>query len=728
MSFKLEVPLQLSQIKDFTPGEKIKVALAAERKVLQSQIVAVNEKGYVSASFVGGETPKATRLIVGPASASDEQLAGLQTLSVPLTAKDLVSERLSPVLIADYYWRWWLYWCRDFTITGRVVCPTGEPVPYATVCAYDVDYFWWWFSEEQLGCQTTDANGFFQINFRRCCGFWWWWWWIENRQWQLSTELAERLLPLLRRDPKLKYIPAPTARPDLSIFERLLTTSDVAHISPRQASALSPHSISAIEGRLRERIPNVNEASNLRLWPWFPWNPWWDCDVDLIFRVTQNCYGQTRVVVDEGYFDIRWDIPTNLNVTLVANESACCGVQPPPPPEGNCVVLSSVCGDAPNGYPVSIIGGNISAPAAPAGFVNPGLISDYGDRPFADSVSIYGVFGSLVAADYYEFEYSADGGVTFNSLPTASVEILAAQYFGPGLFGEPGFGPHATPAITKTINGRLVTETRQHFEANNAPGTWGFTHLWTYDWGLLMVWLTSSALFNDQTYQLRVRTWLEADLIAGNIANSHILPTCDTKQDNNLVLTLDNRLEGPAFHPADHPCGAGTVHTCTTEPDTHFISVKFLHADNTTTDLPPCSNDPQNNHLRDGDILQIDFYAHDPDGHLAYYELYATYGDSLTTPVLGAAGVALTPGAPYLLIPPAAQVGPDYSTARAAQGAVAPIWNGGTVRLQVPAANVFPQTCCYQLVLRAFKRTIVGCYDGLDGHQNLSEYSFLVIV
>ena len=69
MPFKLEVPLQLSQTKDFKPGEKIKVALASERKVLQSQIVAVDEKGYVSASFVGKEAPKATRLIVGPASA-----------------------------------------------------------------------------------------------------------------------------------------------------------------------------------------------------------------------------------------------------------------------------------------------------------------------------------------------------------------------------------------------------------------------------------------------------------------------------------------------------------------------------------------------------------------------------------------------------------------------------------------------------------------------------------
>jgi hypothetical protein len=82
-------------------------------------------------------------------------------------------------------------------------------------------------------------------------------------------------------------------------------------------------------------------------------------------------------------------------------------------------------------------------------------------------------------------------------------------------------------------------------------------------------------------------------------------------------------------------------------------------------------------------------------------------------------GIAL-PGAPA-----AAQVGPGYQAARLA-GAVAPHWAGGGLRLEVPAHVAFPMTCCYQLELRAWKRTIVDC--SAPPHQNLSEYSFMIAV
>ena len=82
-------------------------------------------------------------------------------------------------------------------------------------------------------------------------------------------------------------------------------------------------------------------------------------------------------------------------------------------------------------------------------------------------------------------------------------------------------------------------------------------------------------------------------------------------------------------------------------------------------------------------------------------------------------------------VPAASQVGPDYATARVApQNAAAPTWTGGAIRLSIPAvgpSGAFPLSCCYQLELRAYKRTIVNCVAN-NAHRNLSERSFQVTV
>jgi hypothetical protein len=106
----------------------------------------------------------------------------------------------------------------------------------------------------------------------------------------------------------------------------------------------------------------------------------------------------------------------------------------------------------------------------------------------------------------------------------------------------------------------------------------------------------------------------------------------------------------------------------------------------------------------------------------------ATYGENLAQNFIALGGV-LTPlpgGAPP--VPAAVQVGPDYATARSfPQNAAAPTWTGGAIRLSIPATVAFPESCCYQLELRAFKRTIVNCVAN-NAHRNLSERSFQVTV
>ena len=755
-SCRLEVPLDASSIEGFTPDRQVKVAVRDKKGAIQAQAVRFgdNGKGLVRFNFAG--KPGALTLVAGPPDASDNELFGLQTLRLDLPASlwDKQQAVLPPIRIPPFYWHWWLRWCREFTVRGRVICPDGRPVPGAKVCAYDVDAWWWWSSRQLVGCDTTDATGSFEIRFRWCCGWWPWWWWL-GRTWYLDPYLVERIIPELQREPELRPIPRPDPVPDLRIFEHLLGDRQFAalnltrHSSARipaasastatAADALSAESgavnraqvtISpSVLGSLREplvaRLPRIPELELLRLWPWWPWQPWWDCSPDIIFRVTQDCVEAGVAVVDEGYGDTRWNIPTTLDVILPANSKACCLPEQDGVPEGNCALITDVCDN-----PINYIGGNPGATGAPEGYLSPGAVSNYGDRPYGGNVLVQGQVGSTV--DYYEFQWSDDAGATWHDMPTAAVGDIPRQYW------VPASNTFQWVPFLTTIDGRLVFESRQHYEATNAPGTWGVTRFWmASNYLSLMRWLTRSPFING-SYRLRVKGW---QLIGGHLANPQnldFLPTCSTQSPAELVLQIDNRLEGAASgHPMgdpNHPCGPGTVHTCTLEPDTDFLGVRILRRDASgvptgeVTEVGACGNVP----VGPQDLLQVDFFAYDPEGHLAYYTLAATYRENLARNLLLLPGVTLTPlgGAP---VPPAMQVGPNYFQARSANplpagGAAAPVWRGGAIRLEVLARQAFPETCCYQLELRAHKRTVVDCDHSLWGHVNYSEYSFMIVV
>jgi len=432
------------------------------------------------------------------------------------------------------------------------------------------------------------------------------------------------------------------------------------------------------------------------------------------------------VLIDENVGDARMNVTSPVEVTLTANAEACC-IQPPclhplECPEGNCIVITKACD-----YQINVIGGNPgAAPALPGtnGYVSPSrlgftpLFSN--DRPFAGEIPISGVFGDAANVDYYEFEWKPAGGASWNAMPLGAALGVTRSFWGPALGGGP-VGFHDVPFPVTPKSGRNVIESREHFEANHDPGSWGLTRFWTSGRDLLMRWNTEN-IFPDDTYDLRVRSW---DLAPGDtLTNSRILPLCDTENDNALVLTLDNRPPpgpGSGHVPAGtfgHRCGDGTVHTCTLEPDTDFLAVRL-----NGTAVNACSQIE----ARTGGLLEIDFFADDPDGHLAYFTLHSTYGENLAVNLLACPGVTLTPigGAP---VPAALQVGPDYGRA-VLQGAIPPHWRGGAMRLTIPDLRcAFPETCCYQLELRAYKRTIVNCHGGYESHSNLSTYTFGVIV
>jgi hypothetical protein len=707
--YTLTVPLDASQIEDFKPEQELKVAIQLQDGSHRSKTTRLNDQGQGNARFTFDERPGPLKVVIGPNTATDDELLGMQTISLNASVQqwhDKTELILPPIKIAPYYWHRWLRWCRTFTIRGRVICPDGSPVPGAEVCAYDVDMWWWWCSSQQVGCATTDANGAFEIKFRWCCGWWPWWWW-RNRFWRLEPSLVDRILPALQ-ELKLKQLPIPSPKPDLSVFEGLLAENGI--LTRRPTAAIDPSALVSLRGRLMERLPAVHELERLRLWPWWPWWPWWDCTPDIIFRVAQNCQGRENIIVNENCWDTRWNIPTTLSVTLVASDQACC-IEDPPPPAGKCMVISPICGEL-----LDNIGGNPGAAAAPIGYANPGWVAAFGDRPFAGSVSISGLFGTTAAVDYYEFKWATNPAGPWNSMPPAAEGAFGRTYWGPQLGGGP-VGFHGAYFPATLISGQNVYESREHFEANNDPLSWGLTHFWVSNRDMLTNWLTQNN-FADGTYYLQVTSWSRPGY-AGDLANPTILPLCDTDQANRLVLTIDNQVTvPPAAHP--HPCGPGTVHNCTLEPDTAIdaVIINGVPAEACATIT-----------AKDGGTLDIDFVAYDRDDHLAYYTLQATYGINNVVDLLAAPGATLAPIAPLGGVPSALQVGPTYADAlNPSQNAPSPTWAGGRIRLHIPdLRTAFRETCCYQLELRAYKRTIVDCYGGA-AHNNLSEYSFTVIV
>ena len=718
---KLVIPIDVSQVKDADRGQqKVRVAAKIGEKVV-SQVVSVKSGKAEVTLDVDARQP--LTLAIGPDNVSDQDLFNFQTLTTAVNPTQWANKptlKLPPFIVTPAWWILWLGWCRTFTITGRVICPeTGFPVPGAEVRAFDVDFFWWWLSSSQVGpTVVTDANGQFTIKFTWCCGWWPWWWW-QLRRWSLEPLLIDKIRPVLKFRPELKFKePSPEVSfditgltsviPPVPIRPQLGFATPSIPIPPpiRTITKVDPSTIPTLRERLTSVLPPVPELERLRIWPWFPWTPWLDCSPDIIFRVTQNCGGgQDKVIVNENLFQARWDIPTNLNVTLKANDQACCIPINDPDPVGSCALITGVCGDP--GIISGNIGGTSAHPGGPVGYANPGT----SDNPFSEGISIWGQLGTHPQTAYYEIEYKehSAGPGAWASVPPAALSGFTRGYFDsspghvwPNQWFYPGF-----PLIP--LGTKLVYESRQHYEQTHPlplPSSWGNVangRVWFMNVNELAH-IQTAGNFVDGTYDFRVRGYRALPGGGPDPADPGVvLDGCGGHADNNLiVLRIDNRIVGPGV--------PGTVHVDTSEPDCGITSIKLG-----AVEVQPCGAEK----LLPNTPLTIDYFCSDPDGHLLSYDLRILWGDSDDRSLFDfAAPAAAAPGV---------QPGPTYSQAVLQPGGGRPTWSGGQMRLHIPdASKVFPRTCCYLIQLTVWKRNIVNCSSPV--YYNQVHQSFTVTV
>jgi hypothetical protein len=163
---------------------------------------------------------------------------------------------------------------------------------------------------------------------------------------------------------------------------------------------------------------------------------------DITFRVTQDVDGDgtEEVIYSEGYFDVRWNAPSNLNVTLEANASAICvpicnPVQPipcgnqPAISTAGYMPLEATHHDGATGLATRV---NRPVPSGdyPAGVGGTGVQSgESGAAPYAATLNLHGCH-RIGSASHYRITHRIDG-------VGAHVPFTNLQWWAPRNVGAP---------------------------------------------------------------------------------------------------------------------------------------------------------------------------------------------------------------------------------------------------------------------------------------------------
>jgi hypothetical protein len=753
---------------------ELRVAATHGDQVLGSAVVAVDPKKRTAAFTVEFEPvvdeishlPCGIRFIVGP-NVGDRELLSLDVAATTFDFERAVDESgarksraaavaaridVGSIEVAAYLYRRWLVWCRTYTIRGRVVCRNwtydpatrrwswcDDPVPGAKVDIYDVDRFLWWYREDLVTTVTTEADGTFEATFVWCCPRWFPWW---PPYWIVDDEILRRIRELLRERnvvlPPLPPDPGPLVLQqlvgELSAPEQA-ALSGIARRAPSLVSGSQQPMLSTSAETLRSLLPRADDLVALHIWPWYDRV---DCSPDVVFRVRQDCRGETVVVHDESPAQTRWNIPTELDVTLLANDLACCVHWCRDPECPDCMKLTYVgCW-----IPEDQIGDeNEIGPPDLRGYWLGGAANP--DAPLFGRVRFRSRIGPDI--DYVRVQYWRYDGTGSPTAPDPALPVtdpawtdLPSPEFGGysrRYWDPPNWSPDipfAPASCTLGAGSVLVIPTRHHYEETH-PGlpTFFGQVLWDDDDSLFEFVSNAIPSLGDGLFFFRFIGYAadaSDELIA---ASERVIRTCGLSTPETMYLRIDNQTTG---HPAvDHACGIPTIHDCHEDPEAYIRSLVKNEGLSSEESVDVCDIVS----LEETDTLTVHFTATVPpnvlDGHLGGYEMDAVYGDSLTFAIGTAAPGSPCPSGPagargtFELDPPAVgvQVGPTYTQALL-QGAPQPQWYGGTYKVLLRGCD-FPECCAYQIGLRAWKRTTNGCQNPKWNHWNRYDNTFTIL-
>ena len=119
--FTLNVPVDACSIGADSEAQDVRVAVQMQDGSFESQTVTVQPGRSETARFEFDEAPGGIRILLGPAKASAEELAKLQTIAVDVPGHRMQEREhsIAPVVVSKYFWWWWRSWCREFVDPRR---------------------------------------------------------------------------------------------------------------------------------------------------------------------------------------------------------------------------------------------------------------------------------------------------------------------------------------------------------------------------------------------------------------------------------------------------------------------------------------------------------------------------------------------------------------------------------------------------------------------------------
>lgn len=748
-SYKVKITLDLSKIKEEPELEPeihkfeelfgknpIKVAAVISGKILSSLEIELQEyKNIFSIPIEIGfdyepERFKGVNIIVAP-NLPEKEFLGVNSekrwISVRKFRDNVADLSKEKLVILPHLFKIWLAFCQIYTIRGRVVCRKfkgfdaieqtpifcDQPVPGAKVEVYDVDCWWFWWKKDLIKSAITDINGFFEIKFRWCCFPWYP---RLKHKWMLNPELLERVKEVFAAARPPIPPPPPEALRSPVAFAEYTRHIDIAGLGPQP----EPPDIAAISPipeppQLQEqltlqkfRLPEIG----CKLLPCWPFRRR-DCQPDIIFEVSQECKGALEVIYEEALSQTRWNMPTHLNVTLLADCDKACSIpicEESPPEDciqftqvGCYVHVPEICTD-----PASTIfgyyNGSTNIPCTSANRV---------DRPFGGTLDIYG-FGFVGADDadydYYKVQYAPYGTTLYTDIKT--LNFVRYFWFDP----LPTTPPYTVRAVFGPISFggeddliETVELWRKQWKASH-PGQKLFPTPTNRD--QIVKWATYN--LPDGVYTLRLQGYKKTD---GGLKGPYTVYSCvATNIEEKILLRLDNRQDGHPASTPEHPCGYGTVHACTYEPECDFIKVVKNEGAPEEEEIGVCGIVK----LKNTDTLTIHYEASDIDGHLSHYCLSAHYAENKVFNIVNTCYSAPKKGGSPVSITPGTYPGPSYGQALL-QGVSRPHWYGGQFKVTLSGADFIP--CAYLFRIWVWKRTTNGCWLI---YRNRCEFSFCV--